>query len=235
LIAIGCVLGIFIKPLVAMIYTIIILALLIIFSICFCKKAKKELYRPENPQLHKQLYIIMNEFDKLCQENAIQYWIIGGTALGAVRNKGVIPHDDDIDVGMFESDFKKLDKLLKNNPKWQHDFTDSWNVIKFKYKTKKTVNLDVFIDIFLFKREKDKIILKEKLHQNKFGDTFYESELFPLKRYHFGTFKVNGPHKIKKYLDRKFNNWRKIRIDWPHHVTLTKSLMCIYNRLHLFP
>ena len=79
------------------------------------------------------------------------------------------------------------------------------------------------------------IMFKKEVHRIAFGDTFYEDELFPIRRYQFGSFKVSGPHKIKKYLDRKFNNWKKIRIDWPHHVSFKKALMCIYNRIGLFP
>ncbi len=50
----------------------------------------------------------MQAFDRLCREHHIPYYCIGGTAIGVVRHQGMIPWDDDIDVGIPRPDYDRL-------------------------------------------------------------------------------------------------------------------------------
>ena len=54
---------------------------------------------------------LLNEFSKVCQKHQLNWFVHAGTLLGAIRHKGFIPWDDDIDVAMPRSDYDRLCEL----------------------------------------------------------------------------------------------------------------------------
>ena len=67
----------------------------------------------EIDEIKKMQVDILREFHRFCTENDIQYYMYAGTLLGAVRHKGFIPWDDDIDLLLPRPDYEKLLKLCK--------------------------------------------------------------------------------------------------------------------------
>lgn len=58
---------------------------------------------------------ILDEIVRICQENGLRYCLTGGTCLGAVRHKGFIPWDDDVDIIMPRRDFQQFIDLTKDD------------------------------------------------------------------------------------------------------------------------
>jgi lipopolysaccharide cholinephosphotransferase len=124
----------------------------------------------------KVMVDILIEIDKVCHANDINYWIDFGTLLGAVRHKGFIPWDDDIDITMPREDYNKFIKIAnsKLNSKYflQSKKTDKsyiWDWVKVRDKNSVFIESGdvedydpaksgIFIDIFPLDRiDKQKI------------------------------------------------------------------------------
>ena len=66
-------------------------------------------------EVHSILLDIAKEFDRVCKANDIPYYMLGGTMLGAVRHKGFIPWDDDMDFGVPRPYYDKLVTALERD------------------------------------------------------------------------------------------------------------------------
>ena len=67
----------------------------------------------EIEELHQVLLIILDDLIKICECYDLHFILIGGSAIGALRDKGFIAWDDDIDIAMPRKDFEKLYKIVQ--------------------------------------------------------------------------------------------------------------------------
>ncbi len=65
--------------------------------------------------LQEKILAIMKVFDKVCRENGLHYYMLGGTMLGAIRHNGFIPWDDDADFGVPREAYEKLLELPESS------------------------------------------------------------------------------------------------------------------------
>lgn len=66
-----------------------------------------------NTEIKEVLLNILIELQKSCNRNGIEFYLVGGSLLGAIRHQGFIPWDDDVDIGMKRPDYDKLLELSK--------------------------------------------------------------------------------------------------------------------------
>lgn len=65
-------------------------------------------------EIQNSILSIVKDFDIFCRENEIEYYLMGGSALGAMRHKGFIPWDDDLDVFMTVPNYKIFLSTFEN-------------------------------------------------------------------------------------------------------------------------
>ena len=101
----------------------------------------------KNKLFRKNGIRILSEFDKVMNDNGIKYTVFAGTLLGAVREKGLLKHDIDIDTAIFNSDWspKIRDILQDAGFEFLHTFLVE-DGLKGREETyvKEGINIDVF-------------------------------------------------------------------------------------------
>lgn len=125
------------------------------------KKLQEELTNQEIKKIQLDMLLYLKE---VCEKNKIDYFLTSGTLLGAVKYKGYIPWDDDIDIGLKRPDYLRLiDKLSKDNHP-DYKILSIYNTKDYYYSYAKFVNtktklienskrikeMGVFIDVFPF-------------------------------------------------------------------------------------
>lgn len=95
------------------------------------------------------LGLLLEEFDRVCKALDIPYILFAGTMLGAVRHKGFIPWDDDLDILMLREDYErflsKAPEVLENNKFFlQKEFSEHWPMFFSKLRMNNTTCLEKF-------------------------------------------------------------------------------------------
>lgn len=116
-------------------------------------------------RLQEELFKILLDIDYVCKKHDIKYMLCGGTLIGAIRHKGFIPWDDDIDIVMPRKEYDRFIELWQKNAPEGYilqnyntdtDFTNNFTKIRkektlfYEYENEKIkkYHKGIFIDIF---------------------------------------------------------------------------------------
>lgn len=118
-------------------------------------------------KLHSLELKILVEIKRICDKHKIEFMLIAGTLLGAIRHKGFIPWDDDIDIGMTRDNYEKFCKIAKSELYEEYflqtPFTDNQygkffgakirlngTKVRSKHDPKEFKNNGAYVDVFIF-------------------------------------------------------------------------------------
>ena len=136
-------------------------------------------------QVQDKILYIMKFIDTLCRRNGIKYYIMGGTALGAIRHGGFIPWDDDLDIFMTPDEYEKFKIVLeaensnefvlqewrttKNYLEYAKVRLNGTTFIEHCYKDMLDIHHGIYVDIMiLHKVSTNKFIQKLVYYQSKY-------------------------------------------------------------------
>ena len=98
--------------------------------------------------IQEELLIDLKEFHKICVEHNIKYSLHGGTLLGAVREHGFIPWDDDVDVSMTREEYEKFLNALRSTVLPEHfrfGILERWPMLFLQREGRPCAHVDIFI------------------------------------------------------------------------------------------
>ncbi len=171
------------------------------------------------------LYQIMKDIHDVFTTYNIEYWIQGGTLLGAVRHKGLIPWDDDIDINIKLKDealFLALKPIFEKLGYYYHLAIGKNTAVRFYSIVSPIQNFTrtPCVDVFLTKDNEDNTISYYPGHGfSREGKPIFitKDELYPLKEYQFGPIKIIGPNNPYPYLNASYGTeWQEYAIKWNH-------------------
>lgn len=135
--------------------------------------------------VQEKILKIMKYIDKLCRENDIVYYIMGGTALGAVRHGGFIPWDDDLDIFMTPDQYQKFKRVFdkqesdtfiiqewRTTPNYLEYAKVRMNGTTFieeVFKDRKDMHQGIYVDIMILHKVPDnRLVQKVVYYESKF-------------------------------------------------------------------
>jgi lipopolysaccharide cholinephosphotransferase len=171
-----------------------------------------------NETVVKRLYLLARILQKCFDALGIVYWTSGGTLLGCVRHRGLIPWDDDLDICAYKKDETKIKNSLKNML-LENDY-EIIEVPTFGYRVYHRTESESlrseyqqhrypFCDIFIMKRKAMISFIAAGSGRSLWPEEYYHNkDLDKMEKRLFGDIHLNCPANANEYLCRTYGeNW----------------------------
>lgn len=199
-------------------------------------------------QLQKDELEMLLELDKICKHNNLEYCLAYGSVLGAVRHRGFIPWDTDIDIMVKIENYKMFCDIINNNlttkyqikSYWQNkDYESLLSRLTIANKNHKQIHIDIFPLVgasnnkFMRNLEKKLSFLVFRLYFLKKvdADTFYNNEIAKIR-------KVKLLQIFTKVIPEKFLKFIFEKIAYRHKIDSSNYIYNIcgsYGRKEIIP
>ena len=158
----------------------IIFWLVVGHGLMICEKEKNIRYKEVTDiyEIQQMELGIMEYIHEVCQKIGVKYFLAYGSLIGAVRHKGFIPWDDDMDICMLREDYEKLQDYLIANPDERYEVMSYKNNLNYVYPFMKVQdnhtylleedvridsNMGIYVDIFPVDGYEDDSVFKDKM------------------------------------------------------------------------
>ena len=158
----------------------IIFWLIIGYGLVICKRDEGIRYQEVTDirEIQQMELGIMEYIHETCQKIGVKYFLAYGSLIGAVRHKGFIPWDDDMDICMLREDYEKLQDYLIANPDERYEVMSYKNNLNYVYPFMKVQdnhtylleedvridsNMGIYVDIFPVDGYEDDSVFKDKM------------------------------------------------------------------------
>ena len=176
-----------------------------------------ELSNEERITLKNTQLELLDEFKLFCENNNLRFYLFGGTLLGAIRHKGFIPWDDDIDICMPREDYDRFLKLYKETDKYFLQTTDTDKY--YFYHFAKLMKKNTLYNEFFTQRLKT----KKGIFIDIFPINGYPCKRISKFHYKFWLFVLN-----KKSYPLKINKTKKIKRNFSYIVMTVLSWLLLW-------
>jgi phosphorylcholine metabolism protein LicD len=237
------------------IYIIILLLIIFIFIIIYINIDNTEPFIPlealTDYDIRKQNIDLLKKVVKFLEQNNIIYWAISGTMLGLVRDKGMIPWDDDSDIAIIDTDVNNLlnlEKELEKNGMGLSSWFGGYKIFDLNGKEYNEYDIPIlgplnyllnlfagkksykypFVDVFVvtLNENNDYVYVNEQARNTWINDIYNKDDTFPLQKYKYEDYYIYSMHNPIPVLDKCYNGWRNKASKWYDHAN-EKSISSI--------
>ena len=192
---------------------------------------------------------ILQEIAMICNKHDIKYFAIGGTLLGAVRHKGYIPWDDDLDIAMYREDYNKFCKIapkeLHNPFFFQTEDTDpgyllrhakvrnsnTTAILSIQKDKKYKFNQGIFVDIFPLDRIPDDLEERDVYFEelfNTWGDVYKHSAFINRKDFIISGLESNyNREQIQNHVNNLYNRFEELSAKYNDVLTMEACIIAL--------